>query len=149
MCPRGPGGRPDGPKSVVLSRLYPLLWVTEMEQEVASDLSAFHRVDDMWSMGSRRWALLVPRLYAYTGAVRARTKALMAQDEERGQDSAGLKAPPGGGGAGVAADGTPLLPGPPSPLQGGQLVESTQTALRMSDIGDMFSFATVAAPAAG
>ena len=121
------------------------MWALELEGEVASDLSAFHRVDDMWSMGSRRWAQLVPRLYAYSGAVQMRVKAMAAEERQLEQEQ-----PQVGGGVGVqtavAADGTPLLSGPPSPLQGGIEVESTQTALRFSDIGDMFSFSTVAAP---
>lgn len=115
-----------------------------MEGEIASDLSAFHRVDNMWTMGSRRWAQLVPQLHAYAGAVQTKVKSVAA---ERAQPSAELKDPQVGGGVGLRSpDGTPLLAGPPSPLQGGQQVEATQTALQLSDIGDMFSFATVATP---
>lgn len=117
------------------------MWTTELEGDIASDLSVFHRVDDMYRMGSRRWALLVPRLSAYAGAVQFR---LAMQDLSAQQESPAAQPAPaahtGGGGVAVAADGTPLLPGPPSPLDGKE-VEASPAALRFSDIGDMFSFA--------
>lgn len=122
------------------------MWVLALEGEVASDLSAFHRIDNMWTMGSRRWAMLVARLYAYSGAVHLRMQAILSEDEEA--PTVGTDRPQGGGGVARAPDGTPLLPGPPSPLQGGQQIGSSQTELAMSPIGDMFSFAKVAAPAA-
>lgn len=145
MQPGSVRKRDFGPKSVIIPRLYSLLWVLELEGEVASDLSAFHRIDNMWDMGSRRWALLVPMLYAYSGAVQTRLRVL-AREQQDVDSSVVLTESGQGGGVARAADGTPLLPGPPSPLQGGQQVESTQTALAMSEIGDMFSFGTVAAP---
>jgi len=114
---------------------------------VVSDLSAFHRIDNMWSVGSRRWAMLVPRLYAYSGAVHLRMQAILSEDEE--VPSIEPQRPQGEGGVvAKAPDGTPLLPGPPSPLQGAQQIGSSQTELAMSPIGDMFSFGKVAAPAA-
>jgi len=124
-----------------------MLWVLEMEGDVESDLSVFHRVDDMYRMGSRRWAVLVPRLSAYGGAVQYRLRTWDQQETEQ-QAPASTPAPavqpgrtPAGGGVEVqiAADGTPMLPGPPSPWDGKE-VEATPAALRFSDIGDMFSF---------
>lgn len=142
-----PRGRVLGPKSLIVPRLYRLLWVLEFEGEVASDLSAFHRVDNMWYMGSRRWALLVPRLYAYGGAVQLRLKAYKYDETATAPTHQPSARPTGrGGGVQLGFDGKPMLPGPPSPMQGGEVVEATQTALALSPIGDMFSFGNASAP---
>jgi len=121
-----------------------LAWATEMEGDVASDLSVFHRVDDMYEMGSRKWALLVPRLSAYAGVVQYRLSSWdSAAQQEPVQQTSVQQAPAAGTGEGgvalVAADGTPLLPGPPSPWDG-KVIEATPAALKFSEIGDMFSF---------
>lgn len=138
MHARDLGGRGGGPKSLILPRLHRLLWVTALEGEVASDLSAFHRIDNMWEMGSRRWAQLVPRLYAYPGAVQMKMKSISAQPQSVSAESE-PEQPQGGG-------GVQDLPPPVDVPAGARVVESTQAALRMSDIGDMFSFSTVPAP---
>lgn len=142
--PAGDLRGPDvGPKSLILPYLYPLLWVLEMEGAVASDMSAYHRIDDQSAIGTRRWSLLVPQLHAYSGAVRMRLQVLARQDQAEQEQ---LQSGADGGGGGVvakAADGTPLLAGPPSPMQGGKTVEATPVALAFSDIGDMFSFNSV------
>lgn len=147
-----PRGRADGPKSLIAARIGPLMWVVGMEDDVASDLSVFHRVDDMESMGSRRWARLVPRLAAYPGVVQFRIKAeaLREQEAESGPAVAAPVVPsvqvaaaaPEPVVQAAAGSGAPpvLLPGPPSPLAGGKVVGSSQAELRFSDIGDMFSF---------
>ena len=102
-----------------------------------SDLSAFHRIDDVHRMGSRRWARLVPRLFAYAGAVQMRVR----MESEQQSDPVPVEpVPAAGGGVPQAADGTPLLAGPPSPHGGGEVVEASRAALQFSDIGDMFSF---------
>lgn len=91
----------------------------------------------MYGMGSRRWALLVPRLSAYAGAVQYRLSSWDRAAQE--QPASSPAEPVRGDRGGVAADGTPLLSGPPSPLNGKE-VEATPAALKFSDIGDMFSF---------
>lgn len=96
---------------------------------MASDLSALHRIDDMYSMGSRRWAQLVPRLASYQGAVR--TAGLV----ERSSAPAPSEQPEGGG---VTAPQAPAGPWKPDTV-----VEASPAALQFSDIGDMFSFSTV------
>lgn len=120
------------------------MWVVELEGDVVSDFSVFHRIDDMYSMGSRKWAQLVLRLVAYPGAVQFRLK-LEAQREQ----SEPVPAAPVVQQADpvrtveqniARANSAPLVP---IEMQGGEMVESTQTALAMSPIGDMFSFATV------
>lgn len=129
---------------MILGRLRDLLWAVDMEGDVASDLSVFHRIDDMYGMGSRRWAQLAPRLIAYQGAVQLKFKTQHQQPAESApQPVAPAPALADGDGGGVlrAHDGTILLPGPPSPWKGGEVVDASPAALRFSDIGDMFSFA--------
>jgi hypothetical protein len=45
------------------------MWVLDYRDDVESDLSALHRVDDMAAMPARRFFALVNRLGAYPGAV--------------------------------------------------------------------------------
>lgn len=45
------------------------MWVLDFRDDVESDLSALHRVDDMDAMPARRFFALVNRLGAYAGAV--------------------------------------------------------------------------------
>lgn len=45
------------------------MWVLDFRDDVESDLSALHRVDDMDAMPARRFFALVNRLGAYPGAV--------------------------------------------------------------------------------
>lgn len=49
--------------------------------DIRSDLSVFHRVDDMESMPARRFWPLVQRLYCYSGAVAATTRQRAAERE--------------------------------------------------------------------
>lgn len=103
-----------------------------MEGEIASDLSALHRVDDMYRMGSRRWAQLVPRLFAYTGAVQMKINIESAAARQT-ETAPGPTPSEAGGGVG-------LPEAPPSPMVGGKQIGSSQAELQFSDIGDMFSF---------
>lgn len=112
------------------------MWVTEMEGDVESDLSVFHRVDDMESMGSRRWARLVPRLSAYAGAVQYRFQEMDRKVQQAESQSPAQPAAPQVGGSGVLA-------GPSSPMKGGQEVNADRASLTFSDIGDMFSFSEI------
>ena len=128
------------------------MWVAGMEGDVASDLSVFHRVDDMEAMGSRRWARMVPRLAAYPGVVQFRLKAAALREQQEAEAGpvaapVAVAAPaavrePVAAAVAAAGGGAPpvLLPGPPSPLQGGKVVGSSRAELSFSDIGDMFSF---------
>jgi hypothetical protein len=47
-----------------------VVWVPELVDDVASDLSAFHRVDDPMRLSSARYFTLARRLVHYAGAVR-------------------------------------------------------------------------------
>lgn len=48
------------------------MWVLDYEGDVASDLSAFHRIDDPMTIDAARYFALAVRLAAYAGALRAR-----------------------------------------------------------------------------
>jgi hypothetical protein len=50
-----------------------MAWVLDHLDDVASDMSVFHRVDDPWSMPAPRFFTLASRLHVYDGAVRAAT----------------------------------------------------------------------------
>lgn len=47
------------------------MWVLDYLEDIASDLSVFHRVDDPMALSSSRYFLWAERLPAYEGAVRA------------------------------------------------------------------------------
>lgn len=64
------------------------LWLLDLTDEVASDLSVFHRIDDWESMSARRYCRLAPLLPAYGGAVAAGLRRLVQQEQERAQEQA-------------------------------------------------------------
>lgn len=47
------------------------MWTTEHEADIASDLSAFHRVDDPLSIDGPRYFSLAQRVGAYSGVMAA------------------------------------------------------------------------------
>lgn len=51
--------------------------------DVEHDLSAWHRVEDMWALPARRWWMFAERTPLLPGAVRA---ALQRAEEERQQE---------------------------------------------------------------
>lgn len=71
------------------------MWVVDYEADIASDLSAFHRVDDPMTISAVRYFSLAVRLSAYAGVMAARAEALR-QERENGH---------GGPRAGTAAGG--------------------------------------------
>lgn len=46
-------------------------------------MSAFHRIDDIWSMEAGRFFRLAYRLPAYQGAMRARAETQFAEQQKR------------------------------------------------------------------
>lgn len=54
--------------------------------DIRSDLSAIHRVDDMEAMNSVRFAQLAPRLSAYQGVMAIRVSNELAEDEPEYQE---------------------------------------------------------------
>jgi hypothetical protein len=61
------------------------MWTIEHEADIASDLSAFHRVDDPLSIDGPRYFSLAQRLTAYSGVL----GALAAERERRKRDGEG------------------------------------------------------------
>lgn len=62
-----------------MPRLAQVMWLLDHLDDVESDLSAFHRIDDMGEMDSTRFFRFAFRLPAYGGVMQARAMA-----EERG-----------------------------------------------------------------
>lgn len=58
------------------------LWLLDLTDEVASDLSVYHRIDDWESMSARRYCRLVPLLPAYGGAVAAALRRMLREAQE-------------------------------------------------------------------
>lgn len=63
------------------------MWTTEYEADIASDLSAFHRVDDPMTIDGPRYFMLAIRLAAYSGVIAARAEKIR-QDENGGASGA-------------------------------------------------------------
>lgn len=57
--------------------------------DIESDLSAIHRIDDMWGMEAPRFFRYAKRLPAYHGAMRARAERL-AHDEQQRKERSGI-----------------------------------------------------------
>lgn len=57
----------------------------EYLDDIESDMSAIHRIDDMWSMEAGRFFRFAFRLPAYKGAMRARAETQAMQDEKHGK----------------------------------------------------------------
>lgn len=53
--------------------------------DIESDLSAIHRIDDMWSMNGPKFFRFAYRLPAYKGAMRAIAEKQAMDDEKRGK----------------------------------------------------------------
>lgn len=70
-----------------MARVRELAWITEHEEDIDSDLSVFHRIDDPDELDGPRYFRLVERLKFYPGAVQ--NAALM----ERQQRDAGPQIP--------------------------------------------------------
>jgi hypothetical protein len=51
--------------------------------DIESDLSAFHRIDNMWEMEAGRFFRLAYRLPAYQGAMRARAEHQEMEQQKR------------------------------------------------------------------
>lgn len=69
-------------------RLYELLWLLDYLDDIESDLSVFHRVDDWRSMAGPRFFRLAVRLAAYNGVMHARALATSQDDAPSGTQAA-------------------------------------------------------------
>lgn len=60
-----------------------IVWIIDYEEDVASDLSAFHRVDDPMTLDAARYFSLAARLTAYAGILQAR----VLHEREKGESA--------------------------------------------------------------
>lgn len=71
-----------------------LAWVTEYLDDIESDLSAFHRIDDYRALSGPRFFRLVWRLAAYQGVMQARALAEHEREQPAPQSAASPAARP-------------------------------------------------------
>lgn len=72
-----------------MERAEQIVWTLEYEDDIASDLSAFHRVDDPMTLDGPRYFSLAARLPAYAGILQAR---VVAEEREREKREGGPEA---------------------------------------------------------
>lgn len=60
------------------------MWTLDYEADIASDLSAFHRIDDPMQIDGPRYFSLALRLAAYAGVLAARVAKIHADEREAG-----------------------------------------------------------------
>lgn len=58
------------------------MWTLDYEADIASDLSAFHRIDDPMQIDGPRYFMLALRLAAYSGVMAARVAKIHADERE-------------------------------------------------------------------
>ena len=81
----------------VADRVGEVGWVTDYIADLESDLSAVHRIDDMWSMPGPKFLRLAVRTVAYRGVMQARAQALIDADSAEAAPVASAPAGPVGG----------------------------------------------------
>jgi hypothetical protein len=74
-------------------------WVLDMLDDIASDMSAFHRVDDIEAMPTGRFFAFAARLPAYRGAVRFRFEQVADQLTPEPPRAGGVRHAPATAGA--------------------------------------------------
>lgn len=95
----------------------------EALDDVESDLSRFHRIDDMYAMASPRFFRFANRLIYYEGAVRAAMMRYAATLQEQ------------------PVPETPTVPVPaPAAVSGDVVVPPSRAALAVSDLGPLLSW---------
>jgi hypothetical protein len=94
-------------------RVLGVMWVLDHLDDLESDFSVFHRVDDMYAMPAPRFFRLAERIAAYEGVMTARIRAEQAQEQPIQQEP------------------------------GARIVEATPEAIRASELGPYVSFAQV------
>jgi hypothetical protein len=70
-----------------MARTAEVLWVLDHLDDIASDLSAFHRIDNYEQMGSVRFLRLAYRLPAYGGVMAVRQQEAERRDSRRRLDA--------------------------------------------------------------
>jgi hypothetical protein len=70
------------------------MWTVDHEADIASDLSAFHRIDDPMTLPGPRYFELAVRLFAYRGVLRERALKAKYDGESFGSSPVGTTAAP-------------------------------------------------------
>jgi hypothetical protein len=81
------------------------MWTVDHEADIASDLSAFHRIDDVDKIDGPRYFSLAQRLTAYSGVMGAIVATRAARERE---GKTGTQRAPGGGDRQVVDDSVAL-----------------------------------------
>lgn len=84
------------------------MWLPAWLPDVESDLSAMHRVDDIYQMPASRFFMLAWRLPHYRGVLRDRVLALQREHEDEPQPARSLRAQAAAAGRTRAAEPEPV-----------------------------------------
>lgn len=87
-------------------RLLKLTWIHWLIDDVESDMSAFHRVDDIQQLPAPRFIRFAERLPHYSGAVRASLTRMASEEQQQETEPASVITP-------AEAASLPSLPGMP------------------------------------
>jgi hypothetical protein len=71
----------------VVRRTLELSWITPSLEDIRSDLSVFHRIDDMESMPALRFVSMVERLVHYEGVIRHGAMLAAREDQDSPEQS--------------------------------------------------------------
>lgn len=103
------------------------MWVTNHIADVESDLSAIHRIDDMYALDGPRFFRLVIRLPFYKGVIRAIVQKQL-------NDEGGTAGTPRVASRGPAPTVNRPGQGPGQIPEGAQYTDSTQAALQANPV---------------
>lgn len=106
-----------------IDRIASLLWILDSLDEVRSDMSVFHRVDDIESLPAPRFWSFASRLPCYDGAVRA-----MARIEPVSPPAPASTTP-------VAAEPLEVWQMVPAPRAGAEVVAPAGAAAMLASYG--------------
>ncbi|MGI8333480.1 hypothetical protein ACRYCC_26305 [Actinomadura scrupuli] len=70
----------------MIARAAQVAWVLDYLGDLESDMSAIHRIDDMYAMPGPRFFRLAARIGAYDGAVANRLAMRHLQNQEKAQE---------------------------------------------------------------
>ncbi len=69
----------------MIKRMQQVYWLLQYLPDIESDMSAFHRIDDIYSMEAARFFRLATRLPAYKGVMRALMEAEVAAERRKAE----------------------------------------------------------------
>lgn len=85
------------------------MWTVDYEADIASDLSAIHRIDDPMTLDGPRYFSLALRLAAYAGVIQAIAVEIERREKDGGHAQHGASSPvPNAGGVTRVSDSAAL-----------------------------------------